>query len=270
MRRRCGGGELGIGTDVEHDDVTIIEAARELVATDLLHTGAIAEVCRRQRLEIVEMSDGDVAHRRPQLIDTRGGEPVVDAVAVAPGGHQSGGSLMVGAVGCTDLLGDDYAERLAAELFQARRDEILTLPDDLAVYPTHGAGSFCSAPSGSQRSTTIGVERATNPLLQIVDEHEFVDRLVGSMGTFPTYFRVLPERNRRGTHQYVEIPDLPRLTADGAAAHVDDGAVLVDARPIVDFALGHPAGAISNALRPVFGSWLGWMVELDTPLETGR
>lgn len=178
----------------------------------------------------------------------------------------SGGSLMVGTVGRTDLLGDEHRERLAAELFRALHDEILTLPDELAVYPTHGAGSFCSAPSGSQRATTIGAERNNNPMLQITDEHEFVERLVDSMGTFPTYFRELPERNRRGPHRHLSIPTLPRLAPEHAVHHVADGAVLVDARPLADFAAAHPVGAISNALRPVFGSWLGWLVELDTPL----
>jgi glyoxylase-like metal-dependent hydrolase (beta-lactamase superfamily II) len=116
----------------------------------------------------------------------------------APVALFSGGSLMVGTVGRTDLLGDEHREKLAAELFQALRDEILVLPDELAVYPTHGAGSFCSAPSTSERTTTIGRERATNPLLQVTDEHEFVERLLAGLGSFPTYFRVLPERNRHG------------------------------------------------------------------------
>lgn len=183
-----------------------------------------------------------------------------------PVGLFSGGSLMVGTVGRTDLLGEEHAERLATELFRALHEEILTLPDDLAVYPTHGAGSFCSAPSGSQRVTTIGAERANNPLLQIADEHEFVERLVGSTGSFPTYFRHLPERNRRGTRHHPSIPDLPRLAPDDAARLVADGAVLVDARPVAGFGAAHPDDAISDTLRPVFGSWLGWVVDLDTPL----
>jgi rhodanese-related sulfurtransferase len=134
------------------------------------------------------------------------------------------------------------------------------------VYPTHGAGSFCSAPSGSPRATTIGAERATNPLLQVTEEHEFVERLVGSMGSFPSYFRMLPERNRRGPRHHPTIPDLPRLALDDASGVIAGGAVLVDARPVAAFAAAHPAGAISNPLRPVFGSWLGWLVDLDTPL----
>lgn len=178
----------------------------------------------------------------------------------------SGGSLMVGTVGRTDLLGDEHREALAAELFRALRDEILVLPDDLAVYPTHGAGSFCSAPSSSARTTTVGHERATNPLLQITDEHEFIDRLLAGLGSFPTYFRVLPARNRHGVRHYQDVPALPRLSAEEVAAHVERGAVLVDARPLAEFAAGHATGALSNVLRPVFGSWLGWLVELDRPL----
>ena len=61
----------------------------------------------------------------------------------------SGGSLMVGTVGRTDLLGPEHAEELAHEQFHSLRDRILALPDDLPVYPTHGAGSFCSAPGGA-------------------------------------------------------------------------------------------------------------------------
>jgi glyoxylase-like metal-dependent hydrolase (beta-lactamase superfamily II) len=158
----------------------------------------------------------------------------------------SGGSLMVGTVGRTDLLGDEHREELAAQLSRALRDEILILPDDLAVYPTHGAGSFCSAPSSSERTTTIGRERATNPLLQVTDEHEFVERLLAGLGSFPTYFRMLPERNRRGVPTYREVPELPRLAAEEVARHVEQGAVLVDARPVAEFAAGHRVRPLSR------------------------
>ena len=178
----------------------------------------------------------------------------------------SGGSLMVGAVGRTDLLGDEHREELAHALFHALREEILPLPDDLAVYPTHGAGSFCSAPAGAARTTTIGTERTTNPLLGIDDEDRFVATLLDGLGSFPTYFRELPELNRRGPRVYPAIPDLDRLRPDLVRAHLDGGAVLVDARPIASFAEGHVPGSLSIEHRPVFGSWLGWLVPLDQPV----
>jgi len=178
----------------------------------------------------------------------------------------SGGSLMVGTVGRTDLLGAAQAEPLARRLFQALRREIAVLPDDLAVYPTHGAGSFCSAPGASARTTTIGRERTTNPLFSITDEDEFVHQLLAGFGTFPTYFGRLPEVNRRGPLLYGDLPALPPLDT----VHVEDliqrGAVVIDARPISAYAAGHIPGSLSIELRPVFATWLGWLVDPETPL----
>lgn len=177
----------------------------------------------------------------------------------------SGGSLMVGAVGRTDLAGPALAEPLAHQMFHSLRrfDE---LPDGLAVYPTHGAGSFCSAPGSTERTTTLGRERATNPLLSISSEDEFVDRLLGGFGTFPSYFLRLPELNRRGPTPFDTIPTLDRLSVDTVAEHVDDGALVVDVRPMAEFGTGHLPGSLSNTLRPVFASWIGWLTNPDRPL----
>ena len=183
-----------------------------------------------------------------------------------PVGLFSGGSLMVGAVGRTDLLGDERREDLARYLFRALHAEILTLPDDLPVYPTHGAGSFCSAPAGAARTTTIGVERATNPLVRIDDEDRFVEAMVAGLGTFPDYFAQLPELNRIGPRLYPSVPDLARLELDTVRQHLADGAAFVDARPIAAFARSHPMGAISIQHRSVFASWFGWLIDLDRPV----
>ena len=188
------------------------------------------------------------------------------SVGDAPAALFSGGSLMVGALGRTDLLGDERREDLARELFRALRVEVLMLPDDLPVYPTHGAGSFCSAPSGSSRTTTIGTERATNHLLAIDDEDEFVRALVSELGSFPRYFRELPEINRRGPRLYPSVPHLARLDLATVRGHLSEGAALVDARPIADFAHAHAAGSISIQHRAVFASWLGWLLDLDRPV----
>ena len=74
------------------------------------------------------------------------------------------------------------------------------------------------------RTTTIGTERATNPLLSIDDEDRFVATLLDGLGSFPTYFRQLPEINRRGPRLYPELPALARLDLDTVRRHVEDGA----------------------------------------------
>jgi hydroxyacylglutathione hydrolase len=178
----------------------------------------------------------------------------------------SGGSLMVGTVGRTDLLGDERRESLARDLYRALRDRILALPDDLPVYPTHGAGSFCSAPGGGDRTTTIARERATNPLLAARSEDEFVDRLLDGLGSFPGYFRRLPAANQTGVPIHHTVPTLERLTPDDLQDLVVGGAVVVDARRVSDFAAGHVPGSLSIELRPVFASWLGWLTEPDQPV----
>jgi rhodanese-related sulfurtransferase len=134
------------------------------------------------------------------------------------------------------------------------------------VYPTHGAGSFCSAPGSGDRTTTIGRERATNPLLQAPGEDAFVHALLAGLGSFPTYFRRLPEVNRRGPRLYDTLPAVARLDLAAFDRARDDGALVIDARRIAAFAAGHVPDALSIELRPVFASWLGWLVEADRAL----
>jgi glyoxylase-like metal-dependent hydrolase (beta-lactamase superfamily II)/rhodanese-related sulfurtransferase len=178
----------------------------------------------------------------------------------------SGGSLMVGTVGRTDLLGPEPREQLTRELFRALRDRVMTLPDELPVYPTHGAGSFCSAPGADDLTTTIGSERNSNALLSIEDEDEFVEAMFAGFGTFPSYFSRLPEENRRGLRLYGTLPDLAVLDLTSLCAAVDSGAVVVDVRRVAAFSAAHIPGALSIELRPVFASWLGWLVDADTQL----
>jgi glyoxylase-like metal-dependent hydrolase (beta-lactamase superfamily II) len=171
----------------------------------------------------------------------------------------TGGSLMVGAVGRTDLVGPAHTEALARAMFQSLHDQLLALPDDVAVYPTHGAGSFCSARASNDRTSTIGREKATNPMLQITDEDEFVRRLVGGVGSLPDHFAWLPEVNRQGVGPILG-PPLPRLSAREVRHMAAAEAVVVDTRPVAAFAAGHVPGSVSIALRPGFASWLAWLV----------
>ncbi|MGH9083940.1 MAG: MBL fold metallo-hydrolase [Acidimicrobiales bacterium] len=254
-----------------HSHADYISGSPELAAegvTFVASVGADLEVPHRAISpgETIELADG-VGLR---AIATPGHTPdhlaYLLEVDGTPEALFSGGSLMVGALGRTDLLGMDQRDPLARALFRALRAEVLTLPEDLPVYPTHGAGSFCSAPAGAARVTSIGAERATNPLLRIDDEDRFVEELLRGLGTFPSYFGELPERNRRGPRLYGSIPPLPRLDVGRLQHHVENGAALVDARPIGAFAAGHVPGSLSIQHRSVFATWLGWLVELERPI----
>lgn len=176
-----------------------------------------------------------------------------------PVGVFTGGSLIVGSAARTDLAGDEHTLELTRAQFASMR-RLLTLPDDVAVWPTHGVGSFCSAPPGAERTSTIGLERRTNPLARVTDEAEFIRRLLDSLGSYPPYFQRLGEINRRGPAILTDpqltglsVPELERLLADAAQ--------LVDVRPVSHYAAGHIPGALSIPLRDAFASWLGWLTD---------
>ena len=186
---------------------------------------------------------------------------------VAPVALFSGGSLLVGSVARTDLIDPGQTEQLARALWRSLHERVLTLPDDLAVYPTHGAGSFCSAPISGERATTIGAEKAANALLTAPDEDAFVKLLLDSLGTYPPYFSRLREVNRLGPSVFgPEQPKLAQLDAQTVRQRLAAGAAVIDVRPISAFAEAHIPGALSIELRDQFSTWLGWLVDEQRPI----
>jgi rhodanese-related sulfurtransferase len=171
----------------------------------------------------------------------------------------TGGSLLVGAAARTDLAGPEHTVPLARSQY-ASLGRLLTLPETTPVYPTHGAGSFCSAPPGAERTTTIGREKAGNPLLAAGDEDAFVKLLLAGLGTFPDYFLRLPEENRRGAAVLAANPALAPLTADRVRVLQAEGGQVVDVRPVADYAAGHIPGSLAIPLRDAFATWLGWLI----------
>ncbi|WP_274565046.1 MBL fold metallo-hydrolase [Streptomyces spiramyceticus] len=177
----------------------------------------------------------------------------------------TGGSLIVGSAARTDLLGADRTKELARAQYRSLR-RLAELQETTAVWPTHGAGSFCSAPPGAERITTIAAQKQTNPLLAAPDEDAFVRQLLAGLGSYPTYFDRLGEANRRGPAVVRSAPSLPALSPDHVRNLLSQGAQIIDVRPIADFAIGHIPGAVSIPLRDQFATWLGWLLPDDIPL----
>jgi hydroxyacylglutathione hydrolase len=183
----------------------------------------------------------------------------------------SGGAILPGGAARPDLIGPKETEPLAHDLYRSAHQRLGGLPDDLAVYPTHGAGSFCSAGAGEQRTTSLGKERHENPLFTAAAEDAFVKTLLDGLGTYPPYFLRLRTVNQRGARLYgLKPPELAPLSVDEFRGQHAAGAIVIDVRPFVDFARGHIPGALSIALRPAFASWLGWIVPAERPLAFVR
>lgn len=254
-----------------HLHADFVSGSRELAATGAT---VVAPAAARLKFPYRGLGDGeelDLGGLSLRALATPGHTPEHLAWLLTGGdrplGLFSGGSLLVGAVARTDLISPDQTEELARALWRSLHEQVLTLPDDLAVYPTHGAGSFCSAPTGAEPTTTIGREKAANPLLAAADEDAFVRLLLGGLGSYPRYFLRLRETNRRGPRVYgAEPPRLTPLTPQRVSCLLAHGAELLDARPIAAFATGHVPGALSIPLRGAFATWLGWLVPDDRPL----
>jgi hydroxyacylglutathione hydrolase len=186
-----------------------------------------------------------------------------------PVGVFTGGSLIVGSAARTDLLGVDRTVELARAQYASLR-RLTALPDATAVWPTHGAGSFCSAPPGAERTSTIGREKASNPLLRAPDVGAFVAQLLAGMGSYPAYFGRLAEVNRRGPDLIATTPTLPPLDVPAVLRLLAGGAIVLDVRPVADVAVGHVPGAIAIPLRAQFATWLGWLLDPAVPIVVMR
>lgn len=178
----------------------------------------------------------------------------------------SGGSLTVGGASRTDLLTPELTEPLTRLQFHTLHEAFETLPDETLLYPTHGGGSFCSAGSGTERTSTLGAERRSNPVLAVRDEAEFVQWFPGTFPAAPDYFFRMRAVNQAGPRLRREIAPPPALPPAEFEAAMRAGALVVDTRPQAQFMAGHIHGALSNAFRDAFATWLGWLVPPDVPL----
>src|SRR6202022_4137313 len=113
----------------------------------------------------------------------------------------SGGAVLPGGAARPDLIGPEQTHPLARDLSRSAR-RLSGLPDDLAVYPTHGAGSFCSAGAGGQRTTSLGKERRENALFIAAGEDAFVHTLLDGLGPYPPYFLGSRKVNQHGARLY--------------------------------------------------------------------
>ena len=175
----------------------------------------------------------------------------------------TGDTLFVGDVGRPDLSGDHTPQELAAMLYRSLHEKLLNLPDDTEVFPAHGAGSLCGRQMGSERSSTIGRERRTNYALQAKSAEEFVSLLTESLPPRPEYFGYDVEMNRRGAAALDRLAPPSPLPAADVLQLQKEGAVVLDTRPAMDFAVAHVPGSVHVALSGQYASWVARLLGLD-------
>jgi len=180
----------------------------------------------------------------------------------------SGGSLLVGSAGRPDLLGIERAHQLSVAQFHSLQ-RLAGLPEELELYPTHGEGSFCSASSAGRATSSIGLEKRTNPLLQYSTPEAFVQAQLAGLQPYPRYYAFMGRINTLGPEP-MPPTSVPEVDATTVHQWVENAATattfVVDARPRQAFASGHIPGALGVELADDFGTWVGWLLPFNAPI----
>ncbi|EON22199.1 beta-lactamase [Nocardioides sp. CF8] len=227
-----------------------------------IRDGDTVEIGSRMRMTAISTPGHTFTHLSYALTDT---SPEHVAAGVdASVGVFSGGSLLFGATGRPDLLGEQHTHDLARQQHASAHKLAGLLPDAAGVFPTHGFGSFCAATQSEATESTIGQEMGSNPVLS-QDEETYVRELLEGLGAWPAYYVHMAPANADGPSE----PDLsPPTTADGheLRRRIVAGEWVVDLRNRTAFAAGHAPGTLNFGIDGSFATYLGWLISWGTPV----
>jgi hydroxyacylglutathione hydrolase len=241
-------------------------------------TGARYLVAAADQVEFDRMpvSDGDTVgvsdSMRLRVIATPGHtfhhlSYVLDQATVGvwqPVGVFTGGSLLFGTTGRTDLLGQQHAHELAHHQHASAKRLADLLPDGAEVWPTHGFGSFCSASQSDAPESTIGREKQANAVLRLAAD-DFVTETLAGLDAYPAYYAHMGVANGAGPAP-VDLTPVDRADAAELRRRIADGQWVVDLRHRKAYAASHLAGTVSLGLDGPMSTWLGWLIDWGAPI----
>src|SRR6266568_2710525 len=214
---------------------------------------------------------GDVTLR---FLETPGHTPeslsvlVIDrAKSQTPEAVLTGDTLFIGDVGRPDLLGSKMsAQDLAGMLYDSLHEKLLKLPDSVAVYPAHGAGSLCGRNISSETSSTIGQQRRFNYALQPMPREDFIKMMTTDLPEAPSYFSRDAQINLEGPALLDALPEPLAFPPEAVQKVQRGGHLVLDTRPSAQYATGHIPGSLHVSLSGQFASWAGSLIKPDVPL----
>jgi len=202
-----------------------------------------------------------------------------NAASLKPWAVLTGDTLFIGDVGRPDLSPQFTSQQLAGMLYDSLHGKLLTLPDDVVVYPAHGAGSLCGRNMRADRFSTIGTERMTNYALQIKGRDEFIEQMTANLPARPEYFFQDAQINRQGAAPLGDLPPLKAISAAELKRLLSEDrkeeVFAVDVRPVGEFAEARVPRSINIALSGQFATWAASVLGLkaspvliaDTPQQ---
>ncbi len=245
-----------------HLHADFVSGHRELAS----RTGAQIVIGAEANAEFphVAAHDGDVirvGNVRLRAIATPGHTPESMSWIVDDAKVLTGDTLFIGDVGRPDLAGGRgfTPQQMAAMMYDSLHSKLLTLGDDVEVWPAHGAGSACGRNISKETTSTIGVQRRTNYALKPMPREEFVRLMTTEIPPPPQYFARDAEINRRGARPLAEIA-VHKLT------RIDGHALVLDVRDEKSFGARHISRAVNIGLGGQFASWCGTLLPQDAAL----
>ncbi len=175
----------------------------------------------------------------------------------------TGDTLFIGDVGRPDLAESHTPQQLAELMYDSLHRKLLSLPDDVLVYPAHGAGSLCGRSMSNARHSTIGAERLANHALQIKSKEEFVRDLTSNLPPRPAYFAQDAAINREGAPALTALAPAVALSTAEVKLAQKSGAVVLDVRPADQFAKAHIPGSVNIGFGGQLASWAGIVLGLS-------
>ncbi len=225
-----------------------------------IRDGDTVQVGDRMQITALATPGHTFTHLSYVLSDATAAEPSLDGSI----GLFSGGSLLFGATGRPDLLGEEHTDALVRHQHASAHRLANLLPDATGVFPTHGFGSFCAATQSDATDSTIGHEKRSNPAL-VHDVETYVRELLDGLGAWPAYYVHMAPANAAG-------PDAADLTPPSRAGalelrrRIEGGEWVVDLRNRTAFAAGHAAGTLNFGIDGNFATYLGWLIPWGTPV----
>lgn len=178
----------------------------------------------------------------------------------------TGGSLLLGTVGRTDLVAAEVTDDLTRAQYRSAQRFAALLPDDARIFPTHGFGSFCSAAeAGGESDGTLGVEKQINIAFTAAGEEDFVETLVTGLTAHPAYYVHMSPLNRSGAFP-ADLSPPSEVDPTELARRIHRGEWVVDLRDRRAFAADHVTGTIGIELADPFATYLGWLIPWGTAL----
>ena len=180
----------------------------------------------------------------------------------------TGDTLFIGDVGRPDLAGGKgYTSQMMAEMmYDSLHEKLLKLPDEVEVYPAHGAGSMCGRNMSKETSSTIGEQRRFNYALKPMSKAEFVKLMTSDLPEAPVYFPKDAEINRAGARGLSELSAPVALSPHEVLSSQSSGHVLLDVRSAAEFGADHVPGSVNIGLGGQFAIWSGSLIPLNAAI----